>query len=548
MGRLGIIAFIVLLSLSPPAQELLELFNRGVELYRLGEWEEAMGVFQEVVKRNPKDGEAWILLGNIYLKKKRYGDAITAYEKGLAQPLPASIAAPAWVNLGVAYQLGKRDWRRALDAYRKAIALKPSLPEAHYNLVNLYLDRRRYKDALKAAENAFLALGRPLPFDRVVATWEKVLSFLRSDYLKAMDLLRSLARRQFPRPEWHALLGQVYEGVGEFQKAAIAYGQAAALAPRVTDYLIAFGWALTRLQRWREAVTVLERAVAMESGNSFALVTLGIAYSELGRWREAEIVLRQAIEVAPQDWVAHVRLATVYERLNQTQKAVQEYLAALGIREDAALLNNLARLYLERGEGEVQKGRWADAQDAFREALTRLRKALQLDPQLRPARFNYGHALLRYGEILAQLGQIKEAEKVFREAEGVFRALLKDHDDPMARLELARVLSGLKRWGEAIQLCRRVLMANPRDIGAYLLLGYFYIALSRLKDAEKVYRSVLKLDPQNADAMTGLGVVAYLQGRYDEARRWFQEALRVSPNHPQALRNLEIIKKVAGRQ
>jgi superkiller protein 3 len=518
------------------AQDILQLFREGERLFRDGKYDEALAAFRKVVELNPDDGEAWVYIGTILLTKRDYDGAIPALEKGLTQSLPPAVAAPGWVNLGVAYQIGRRDLEKAIAAYTKAISLKPDLPEAHFNLILAHLAQNNFSEALKASENAFKAMGKLLRAEQTQATFEQVLTFLPRDYDRALQVLRSLAEQQLPRPEFHDLMGKAYEGLKQFSRAALCYGQAAALAPQVAQYHANFGWALGQMGQWEAAARVLERATSLDAQNAFALLSLGIAYSELGRWQEAARVLNRAVEREPQNWVAHVRLAAAYEQLGDTKKAMQEYLAALGIKEDPAVLNNLARLYLLEGERAEATNQWDALADAAQQAVGRLRRALQLDSNFSVARLNLAIALRQWAKAQRNLGQEKQALDTLQEAERTLREQLKRENNPNLLLELARIIGDQKRWDEAMQLCREVLKSDPKSVDALLLMGYLCVSASRLADAEQAYQQALKVQPQNADAMTGLGIVAYLRGRYDDAIAWFERALKVNPNHPQARR------------
>ncbi len=529
------------------SQDLLVLFNEGVRLFQEGKADEALALFRKVVEVNPNDGEAWVYIGTILLGKNDFEGAIAALEKGLAQPLPGPAAARGWVNLGVAYQLGRRDLGKAQNAYERALAFQPNLPEAHHNLLLLHLMQNNFAEAVKAGERAFSLLGKPLKPEQLQATFEKALELIPRDYDRALELLRSMAQQQLPRPEFFALMGQAYEGLKQPMRAALFYGQAAALAPQVARYHRAFGWALAQAKRWTEAAKVLERTTALDNRDAFTFTALGIVYSEMSRWQEATIVLRRAVELDPQNWDARVLLASAYERTGQLPQAVQEYLTALGIREEPPILNDLARLYLMMGEAAEQQGQVKEAQEAYQQATQRLRRALQLDAALAPARLNLAIALRRHARTLLQQGQVKAADEALQEAEKVLREHIQRTPDPTAKLELARLLSERKNYEEALKLVREVLTAQPKSEEAYLLLGFLALQLNRLDDAEQAYQQALRLNDKSANAMVGLGVVAYYRNRYDEAEAWFTRALSINPNHPQAKQNLEIVRQAKER-
>lgn len=538
------LALLALFIPSLKGQDLIAMFNEGIRLYKEGKVDEALSLFRKVVEINPKDGEAWIYIGTIFLTKNDHEGAIAAFEKGLAQSLPGSIAASGWVNLGIAYQLGRKDSLKAIEAYERAIAFKPDLPEAHYNLILAHLSQKNFAEAIKAGERAFATMGKPLKPEQIQATFEKALEFLQRDYDKAMELLRSMAQQQLPRPEFYALMGQAYEGLKQYTRVALFYGQAAALAPQVARYLSDFGSALYQLKRWSEAVKVLEKAIALDNRDNVAITLLGLAYGELGRWQDAMIVLRRAAELAPQNFDTRVALASAYEQLGQTSQAMQEYLTALGIREEASVLNRLAWLYLQQGETNEQSNRLSMAEDAYRQAIQRLKRALQLDPKNLPSQLNLAVALRKYASLLFRQGQTKAAEENFQEAEKFLQDYIAQNPkDSNAKLELARLLSDRKRYDEALKLLREVISAEPKTEEAYILLGFIALQLVRLNDAEQAYMQALKLNPKSADAMVGLGAVAFYLNKLDDAEAWFKRALEINPNHPHAKQNLEIVKQ-----
>ncbi|MGQ9519905.1 MAG: tetratricopeptide repeat protein [Candidatus Fervidibacter sp.] len=535
--------FVLPLVLPANGQDLIQMFNEGLKLFQEGKLDEALAIFRKVVEINPNDGEAWVYIGTILLSKNDHEGAIGALEKGLAQSLPGLIAAQGWVNLGVAYQLGRKDIAKAIEAYEKAIAFSPDLPEAHYNLILAHLVRNDYSEAIKAGERAFSVLGKPLKPEQLQTTFEKALEFLSRDYDKAMELLRSMAQQQLPRPEFFALMGQAYEGIKQFSRAALFYSQAAALAPQVAGHLVSFGWALKQMKRLPEAAKVLERATAIDNRNALAMTVLGTTYAELNRWQEASIVLRRATELDPQNFDARVTLAAAYEQLGQIRQAMQEYLAALGIKEEPNILNELARLHLIQGESAEREGKLKEAINAYQQAINRLRQALQLNPNFHAARLNLAIALRRMARVLLQQGQTKDSEEALQEAEKVLREQLAGSPTPIVKLELVRLLSDRKRYEEALKLVREVLSEQPKSEEAYILLGFIALQLARLDDAEQAYKQALNLNPKNADAMVGLGAVAFYRNRLDEAEAWFNRALEINPNHPHAKQNLEIVKQ-----
>ena len=115
--------------------------------------------FQELVRKDPKNVDAWIQIGNIMMDTKRFQEAIDAYQKALElNDKNLDIR----VDMGTCYRnIGKPD--KAVEEYRKAIALNPKHLNAHRNLgVVLAFDLNKKSEAIKEFEE-YLKLAPNAP-------------------------------------------------------------------------------------------------------------------------------------------------------------------------------------------------------------------------------------------------------------------------------------------------------------------------------------------------------------------------------------------------
>ncbi|MGC2161129.1 MAG: DUF5107 domain-containing protein [Silvibacterium sp.] len=80
---------------------------------------EEMLVLEEAVRRNPDDSKAHYYLGNLYYDKRRYADAIAAWQKSVTIDPAFSIP---WRNLGIAQFNVLGDPQQALECYGRARA------------------------------------------------------------------------------------------------------------------------------------------------------------------------------------------------------------------------------------------------------------------------------------------------------------------------------------------------------------------------------------------------------------------------------------------
>jgi tetratricopeptide (TPR) repeat protein len=118
---------------------------------------EAAEVLAEAHRLDPRNVPAAINLGGAYILQGKFKQAVPVLEAA-AQLEPDNVM--VWTNLAAAY-LGKlpfaseEDQDRAIVAYEHALALDAQVPQVHYNLGLIYLER---KDTRRAAAHFRKAL------------------------------------------------------------------------------------------------------------------------------------------------------------------------------------------------------------------------------------------------------------------------------------------------------------------------------------------------------------------------------------------------------
>lgn len=112
------------------------LYRSGIESLWLGNYDNAVGYFENAVNKNPKRAEAWVQVGFCKVKQGKIHEAIRAYQQALQlKPTDADIHN----KLGDAYYYSRR-LREAIDAYSQAAELQPDNAETFYNLAIAYFE------------------------------------------------------------------------------------------------------------------------------------------------------------------------------------------------------------------------------------------------------------------------------------------------------------------------------------------------------------------------------------------------------------------------
>ena len=96
----------------------------------------AIEAYESLVQVHEKDSDAWLALAGLYAKKGDMGKSEQAYQKVVE--LNPREAPQVFYNLGALIMnkddRGDEDTQRAIDAFRKAVELKPDYREAHKQL------------------------------------------------------------------------------------------------------------------------------------------------------------------------------------------------------------------------------------------------------------------------------------------------------------------------------------------------------------------------------------------------------------------------------
>ncbi|MBI5892110.1 MAG: tetratricopeptide repeat protein [Deltaproteobacteria bacterium] len=113
---------------------------------------DAIKHFKEAIRLDSKFSEARTNLGVVYLKQKRWDDAISEFQIAAAN-IFYTAAETAYTNMGWAY-FQKGDNEKAIDSYRKAINVNPRYSLAYNNLGLAYMKVNRDKDAAESFMSA----------------------------------------------------------------------------------------------------------------------------------------------------------------------------------------------------------------------------------------------------------------------------------------------------------------------------------------------------------------------------------------------------------
>jgi tetratricopeptide (TPR) repeat protein len=124
--------------------------NKGLELFHLGKYKEAIEALDKAISINPNNTVVWnnkgLALDNLF----KYKEAIEALDKAISIN-PNNV--DAWYNKGLTLiHLGK--YKEAIKACDKAISINPNNSNAWNNKGSALIHLGKYKEAIKACDKA----------------------------------------------------------------------------------------------------------------------------------------------------------------------------------------------------------------------------------------------------------------------------------------------------------------------------------------------------------------------------------------------------------
>lgn len=171
------------------------------------------------------------------------------------------------------------------------------------------------------------------------------------------------------------------------------------------------------------------------------------------------------------DASAHAQMGQAYNGFGMFAEAEAEYLRALELDPKNADVNNRAAInYDEWGKTE--------------KAIEYYQKAIDLKPQ---------HVLyLSLGTAYEKLGKLEEAAKAYRESIKIKPTFI------YALYNLALIDAKQDRPQEAIDLLRKVVQLEPRNVFAQHALGVLYVRTGEKNGAMQQYDILQTLNPKLA--------------------------------------------------
>lgn len=338
------------------------------------------------------------------------------------------------------------------------------------------------------------------------------------------------------------------------------------------------GWCgrLRDTNAWQNHAALAEIAAAapLELLPVPLLVAVAEQLQDLGG--DAVEFLKRVDRELPGDFGVNFRMGFALMCKQNPDEAVGYYRAALAIRPEPVVYNNLA--YALRASGKVDEaiacyeraiqlnpkyapahsnlGIALKAQGKAEPAIDCFRRALELDADFAPAHNNLAIALKKQGDVVGAMKHYQESARLAPDAiephynlglllrregrldEAIerFQEVLRIKPDlAVAHSELGIAYTEQKQWNKAIAKFRKAIELDPDDPLSRSGLGRALLdAGDHTDEAMAEFERSLALKPDSAGAQLGMGRCLLSMGRTREALEYFEQALRLQPDSPAA--------------
>jgi tetratricopeptide (TPR) repeat protein len=521
----------------------------GKTHFMLGDFQKSVTELEAALRLSPDDYDIAYTLGLAHLKQHELAPARQIYERMLAR---LGDRPQLHIIFGRAYR-ETSFLPEAIEEFKKAVALDPHFPRAHYYLGLTYL----LKDGASRLDDAAAEFKVELdthPEEFFANYYLGVVYCIQRKWDGAIPLLEKATRIQPDNPDPYFHLGQAYQGADRHAQAIEVLRKSIALNPDLAhnDYQVAtahyrLGQSLMKAGQKEEGERELQTSADLKSESFSKDKERAEAYLNAAELRGQEGKLTEAVSAEGVVAEASAPDAKVARDL----KGGEDY-----YRQVAASAHNETGLLR------------AERQD-FRGAAEQFRLAATLNPKLEGVDFNLGLAAYKaemYKDAIPPLERVLAAAPANLQAKqllGMSYFMTEDYARASALLAdvvvvkrdvvvVKRVNVGLYytlalslikqgKQAEADEVIRQMIATGGNSPQLHIVLGQAYYEQGDTAKALEELKAALALDPKTPLAHYYTGLIHLKAGRFDEAAREFEAELAANPSDLQAKYHLGFV-------
>ena len=442
------------------------------EYFRQGKRDSGMEALNKAIESNPDNIESLLLMGDVLRMESDNDGALEQYEKAL-QLDPNNIRALQEIS---AIYYNQNKFTEARNIYNKLLQIDPSSSPVYYHNVGQCLfNEGKYPEAADF-------------------------------FLKVIEIRPYYINTYFS-------LGQVYEKLGESEKAITTYEDLLQYKPNFEDAHKRLGYLYFNSQQYTKALQEFIYVVRSDPYYFPAKKYLGILLIFRGDYKLAGEYLDLYLEHDGNDVEANYYRALAAEQMGQEDLAKNLFEKILTLDPDHLdSYMHLADIALREKDYDrvIFLLTSAEPQSATNENLFYFR-----------------------GMAYKFKGEYEKAEK------DLFKAMELSEDDSQVMLQLALMYDETDQVEKSENILRKYISTNPENAEGYNFLGYMFAERGiKLDDAEELIKKALELKPESGDIIDSMGWVYYQKGMYNEALEMLIKAFKTKGDDPTILEHI----------
>ena len=467
----------------------------------LGNYNEAMKLFQQSLQIDPSSAAAKYEIGRIYANDNNFSSAAT-YAKEAFDLEPENIWFADFYGKVLA-ELGKID--ESITIFQHIIKMHPNEYAYYFNLGSLLSAQGRYNEALKLYNDLEKKIGP----SEDLAIQRQMIYIDKGDYKSALEELDKLLEANPDEIRLYGMKAEIFQEQG----------------------------------RDEEAQKIYEQMLEMDPENGLVLLSLHDLVKAKGKEEKArEYLLRAA---AAPDLSIDVKVNILLNFLNSPKfKSDRDYIVLLAEAVEATHPDE-AKTYAVFGDIYFNL-------DEYENARKKFRKAVAIDPNRAPI----------WQQILAIDSQLNDFDNLLEESEkaieyfphqpifylfnGIAHLQKKQTDDAIESLMSGRNLviennsllaqfhaslgdayHAKKNHDKSDESYEMALKLDPKNV--IVLNNYaYYLSLRKvnLEKAESMAKKANDLSPDVASFQDTYGLVLFVRKNYQNALFWIEESLK----------------------
>ena len=288
-------------------------------------WRRAKSNLEAASKLAPRDGRVWVALSQTYWRLHKDADAEEAAGKAAA----LGPEDPAVLQGLAIYYSETQQTLRAARAQSKYSSKVPENGKALERAAELYfdvarplLDQQKFGDAVVILKEATARLANSAQLELALG----VADYGLRRFEEAADAFLRTIEIAPETEQPYTFLGRILDQIpSRLPQVTQRFAEYESAHPASAAGYLLHAKALNAQSIAAEtALRLLEKSIAIDSGDASAHFEMGTVLDRLQRFAEAVAEFEKAVELAPSDAATHYRLARDYDRIGKHAAAQAE--------------------------------------------------------------------------------------------------------------------------------------------------------------------------------------------------------------------------------